>query len=136
MKSRRLRSKKLSVKHKIWYEAKALILLLFRLFFIYIVTCWLYSFIYIHSLITANTLKIIVKPPIIQSEILIVFWFLVRICVCLLDSIEITSFNSFVFLANSISKICLIWFRSLSISCFIWDLFSSSLILIVLSSSL
>ena len=37
MKSRRLRSTKLLVKHKVWYEPKALNLLLIRLFFIYIV---------------------------------------------------------------------------------------------------
>ena len=37
MKSRRFRSTELSVKHKLLYEPKALISLLFRLFFIYIV---------------------------------------------------------------------------------------------------
>ena len=37
MKSRRFWNTKLSVKHNVWYEPKALNLLLFRLFFIYIV---------------------------------------------------------------------------------------------------
>ena len=43
MKSRRFRSTKLSVKHKVGNGPKALIILLFRLFFIYIVGGSFYS---------------------------------------------------------------------------------------------